>query len=101
MQDQSQVISMAQNDTVDRLGELGFEIINITKDVLVCKLDPVGTDSDDGRRLNLSINEQQCRALHRAGTIIFLKVEGIEGTTPWRINEKPHFLIELRRYAYR
>jgi hypothetical protein len=42
MQDQSQVLSMAQNDTVDRLGELGFEIINITNDVLVCKLDPVG-----------------------------------------------------------
>jgi hypothetical protein len=92
---------MAQNDTVGRLEELGFEIINITKDVLVCKLDPVGTDSDDGRRLNLSINEQQCRALHRAGTIVFLKVKGITGTTPRLINERPHFVIELRRYAYR
>ena len=92
---------MAQNDSVDRLQELGFEIISITKDVLVCKLDPIGPEPDDGRWIDLSINEKQCRALHRAGTIVFLKVEGITDATPRRIDEKPHLHIELRRYAYR
>ncbi|MGA6923595.1 MAG: hypothetical protein WBY22_11770 [Nitrososphaeraceae archaeon] len=92
---------MAQNDSVDRLQELGFEIISITKDVLVCKLDPKDPKSDNGRWIDLSINEERCRALHRAGTIVFLKVEGITDATPRRIDEKPHFHIELRRYAYR
>ena len=92
---------MAQNDPVGRLQELGFEIVNITEDVLVCKLDPIGPKPDDGRWVDLSINEEQCRALHRLGTIVFVKVEGITGTTPQRINEKPHLYIELRRYAYR
>ena len=91
---------MAQNDSVDRLQELGFEIISITKDVLVCKLDPKDPKSD-GRWIDLSINEERCRAPHRAGTIVFLKVEGIKDATPRRIDEKPHFHIELRRYAYR
>ena len=92
---------MAQNDSVDRLQELGFEIINITEDVLICKLYPTGPESDDGRWIDLSINEERCRALHRVGTIVFLKVEGITDATPRRIDEKPHFHIELRRYAYR
>ena len=76
---------MAQNDSVDRLQELGFEIISITKDVLVCKLDPKDPKSDNGRWIDLSINEERCRALHRAGTIVFLKVEGITDSTPRRI----------------
>ena len=46
---------------------MGFEIISITEDVLVCKLDPKGPEPDDGRWIDLSINEKQCRALHRAG----------------------------------
>ena len=92
---------MAQNDSVDRLQELGFEIISITKDVLVCKLDPKDPKSDNGGWIDLSINEERCRALHRVGTIVFLKVEGITDATPKRIDEKPHFHIELRRYAYR
>ncbi len=92
---------MAQNDPVGRLQELGFEIINITEDVLVCKLDPIGPNPDDVQWIDLSINEEQCRALHRLGTIVFVKAEGIAGTTPRRTDEKPHLRIELRRYAYR
>ena len=92
---------MTQNDPVERLRELGFEILNITQDVVVCRLEPIGPEPDDGRWLDLSINEERCRALHRVGTIVFVKVEGITGTTPRRIGEKPHFRIELRRYAYR
>ena len=95
------MLALAQNETVRRLEELGFEIISVTEDVLVCKLDPIGPEPDDGRWIDLSINEKQCRALHRAGTIVFLKVEGITDATPRRINERPHFHIELRRYAYR
>jgi hypothetical protein len=95
------VLALAQNETVRRLEELGFEIISVTEDVLVCKLDPIGPEPDDGRWIDLSINEKQCRALHRAGTIVFLKVEGITGSTPLKIDEKPHLHIELRRYAYR
>jgi hypothetical protein len=92
---------MAQNDSVRRLQELGFEIINITEDVLVCKLDPIGPEPVNGRWIDLSINEERCRALHRVGTIVFVKVEGITSTTPRRIDEKPHLRIELRRYAFR
>jgi hypothetical protein len=95
------VLALAQNETVRRLEELGFEIISVTEEVLVCKLDPIGPEPEDGRWIDLSINEKQCRALHRAGTIIFLKVEGITGTTPRKIDEKPHLHIELRRYGYR
>jgi len=92
---------MAQNDPVERLRELGFEILNITQDVVVCRLEPIGPDPDDGRWLDLSINEERCRALHRVGTIVFVKVEGITDTRPLRIGEKPHLRIELRRYAFR
>ena len=92
---------MAQNDSVDRLQELGFEIISITEDVLVCKLDPKDPKSDNGRWKGLSINEEQCRALHRAGMIVFLKVEGIADSTLQKIDKKPRFRVELRRYAYR
>jgi hypothetical protein len=95
------MLAMSQNDPVGRLQELGFEIINITEDVMVCKLDPIGPDPDEGRLIDLSINEEQCRALHRLGTIVFVKVEGIADMTPWRADEKPHLHIELRRYAYR
>jgi hypothetical protein len=91
------VLALAQNDTVRRLEELGFEIISITEDVLVCKLDPKGPESDDGRSTDLCINEEQCRALHRVGRIVFLKVEGIADSTLQKI----HLRIELRRYAYR
>jgi hypothetical protein len=49
---------MAQNDSVNRLQELGFEIISITKDVLVCKLDLKDPKSDNGRWIDLSINEE-------------------------------------------
>jgi hypothetical protein len=93
------VLAVAQNDHVRRLEELGFEIINITEDALACRLDPIGPEPYDGGRIDLSINEKQCRALHRVGTIVFVKVEGI--TIPQRIDEKPHLRIELRRYAYR
>ena len=88
---------MAQNDPVRRLEELGFEVISITEDVLVCKLDPKGPEPDDGRSTDLCINEEQCRALHRVGRIVFLKVEGIADSTLQKI----HLRIELRRYAYR
>jgi hypothetical protein len=91
------VLALAQNDTVRRLEELGFEIISITEDVLVCKLDPKGPEADDGRSTDLCINEEQCRALHRVGRIVFLKVEGIADSTLQKI----HLRIELRRYAYR
>jgi hypothetical protein len=92
---------LAQNDTIRRLEELGFEIISFTEDVLVCKLDPKVPQSDDGRSTDLSINEEQCRALHRVGRIVFLKVEGIADSTLQKINGKPHLRVELRRYAYR
>jgi hypothetical protein len=95
------VAAVAQNDPVGRLEELGFEIINITGDMLTCRLDPICPEPDDGGWIDLSINEEQCRALHRLGTIVFVKVEGIAGTIPRRIDEKPHLRIELRRYAYR
>ena len=72
---------MAQNDSLRRLEELGFEIISITEDVLVCKLGPKGHEPNDGRSTDLCINEEQCRALHCAGRIVFLKVEGIADTT--------------------
>lgn len=92
---------MAQNDTLRRLEELGFEIISITEDVLVCKLDPKGPEHNDGRPTDLCINEEQCRALHRVGRIVFLKVEGIADSTLQKIDEKPRLRVELRRYAYR
>ncbi len=92
------MLALAQNDTVRRLEELDFEIISITEDVLVCKLDPKGPEPDDGRSRELCINEEQCRALQRAGRIVFLKVEGIDLQ---KIDEKPHLRVELRRYAYR
>jgi hypothetical protein len=95
------VLALAQNDTVRRLEELGFEIISITEDVLVCKLDPKGPEPDDGRSTDLCINEERCRALHRVGRIVFLKVEGIADSTLQKIDEKPHLRVELRRYAYR
>jgi hypothetical protein len=95
------VLALAQNDTVRRLEELGFEIISITEDVLVCKLDPKGPEPDYGRSTDLCINEEQCRALHRVGRIVFLKVEGISDSTLQKINGKPHLRVELRRYAYR
>jgi hypothetical protein len=88
---------LTQNDAVRRLEELGFEIISITEDVLVCRLDPKGPEPDDGRSTDLCINEEQCRALHRVGRIVFLKVEGIADSTLQKI----HLRIELRRYAYR
>jgi hypothetical protein len=95
------VLALAQNDPVRRLEELGFEVISITEDVLVCKLDPKGPEPDDGRSTDLYINEEQCRALHRVGRIVFLKVEGIADSTLQKIDEKPHLRVELRRYAYR
>ena len=91
------MLALAQNDSLRRLEELGFEIISITEDVLVCKLDPKGPEPDDGRSTDLCINEEQCRALHRVGRIVFLKVEGIVDSTLQKI----HLRIELRRYAYR
>jgi hypothetical protein len=95
------VLALAQNDTVRRLEELGFEIISITEDVLVCKLDPKGPEPDDGRSADLCIDEEQCRALHRVGRIVFLKVEGIADSTLQKIDEKPRLRVELRRYTYR
>jgi hypothetical protein len=95
------VLALAQNDTVRRLEELGFEIISITEDVLVCKLDPKGPEPDDGRSTDLCIDEEQCRALHRVGRIVFLKVEGIADSTLQKIDEKPRLHVELRRYTYR
>jgi hypothetical protein len=92
---------LTQNDSVRRLEELGFEIISITEDVLICKLDQTGPEPDDDRSTDLCINEEQCRALHRVGRIVLLKVEGIADSTPRKIDEKPHLRIELRRYAYR
>lgn len=95
------MLALAQNDTLRRLEELGFEIISITEDVLVCKLDPKGPEHNDGRPTDLCINEEQCRALHRVGRIVFLKVEGIADSTLQKIDEKPRLRVELRRYAYR
>ena len=92
---------MAQHHSLIRLQELGFEIISITEDVLVCKLGPKGPEPNDGRSTDLCINEEQCRALHRAGRIVFLKVEGIANSTLQKIDEKPRLRVELRRYAYR
>jgi hypothetical protein len=92
---------LAQNDSLRRLEELGFEIISITEDELVCKLDPKGPEPNDGRSTDLCINGEQCRALHRAGRIVFLKVEGIADSTLQKIDEKPRLRVELRRYAYR
>ena len=68
---------MAQNDSVDRLQELGFEIISITRDVLVCKLDPKDPKSDNGRWIDLSIDEERCRALHRAVRLSFLRLKAL------------------------
>jgi hypothetical protein len=95
------VLGLAQNDSLRRLEELGFEIISITEDVLVCKLGPKGPEPNDGRSTDLCINEEQCRALHRAGRIVYLKVEGIPNSTLQKIDEKPRLRVELRRYAYR
>lgn len=52
------MLALAQNDTVRRLEELGFEIISITEDVLVYKLDPKGREPDDGRSTDLCISEE-------------------------------------------
>ena len=95
------MLTLAQNDSLRRLEELGFEIISITEDVLVCRLGPKGPEPNDGRSTDLCINEEQCRALHRAGRIVFLKVEGIANSTLQKIDEKPRLRVELRRYAYR
>lgn len=95
------MLALAQNDSLRRLEELGFEIISITEDVLVCKLGPKGPEPNDGRSTDLCINEEQCRALHRAGRIVYLKVEGIADSTLQKIDEKPRLRVELRRYAYR
>ena len=95
------MLALAQNDSLRRLEELGFEIISITEDELVCKLDPKGPEPNDGRSTDLCINGEQCRALHRAGRIVFLKVEGIADSTLQKIDEKPRLRVELRRYAYR
>ena len=95
------MLALAQNDTVRRLEELGFEIISITEDVLICRLDPKGPEPDDGRSTDLCIYEEQCRALHRVGRIVFLKVEGIADSTLQKIDEKPRLHVELRRYTYR
>jgi hypothetical protein len=89
---------MAQHDPVRRLVELDFEIINNTEDVVVCKLEPIGPEPDDRRWIDLGINEERCRALHRVGEIVFVKVEGITSTNPRR-NETPHLRIEVRRHA--
>jgi hypothetical protein len=95
------VLALAQNDSLRRLEELGFEIISITEDVLVCKLGPKGPEPNDGRSTDLCINEEQCRALHRAGRIVFLKVEGVANSKPQKIDEKPRLRVELRRYSFR
>ena len=95
------MLAFAQIDSLRRLEELGFEIISITEDVLVCRLGPKGPEPNDGRSTDLCINEEQCRALHRAGRIVFLKVEGIANSTLQKIDEKPRLRVELRRYAYR
>jgi hypothetical protein len=69
--------------------------------VLVCKLGPKGPEPNDGRSTDLCINEEQCRALHRAGRIVFLKVEGIANSTLQKIDERPRLRVELRRYSFR
>jgi hypothetical protein len=88
---------MAQNNPVRSLSELGFETINDTPDVLVCKIEPIGPEPDDGRWIDLSINEERCRALQRIAIIVGIKVDGIKRPTAGRTDEKPHSFIEVRK----
>jgi hypothetical protein len=87
---------MAQNNPVDHLRGLGFEILNDAPDVLVCKIEPIGPDPDDGRWLDLGINEERCRALQQIGIIVNVTVRGINGQAPRTTDEKPHLFIEVR-----
>jgi hypothetical protein len=91
------LITLTQNDYVSRLGHLAFTIINDTPDVLVCTLEPIGPEKDDGRWLDLSINEERCLLLQEIGTIVNVVVRGITGSRPRRIDEKPHLFIEVRK----
>jgi hypothetical protein len=88
---------MAQHDPVRRLVELGFEIINNTEDVVVCKLEPIGPEPDDGRWVDLGINEERCRALQQVGVIVNVTARGAAGSTSRSTDEKPHLFIEVRR----
>jgi hypothetical protein len=89
---------MAQNNDIERLRELGFEMLNLTQDVLVCKIEPIGPEPDDGRWLDLSINEERCRTLQRIGVIVNVTVRGISGPELRRNDVKPHLFIEVRRH---
>ena len=84
---------MAQNDYVTHLKQLGFTILNDAPDVLVCELEPMGPEPDDGRWLDLSINEERCLLLQQIGTIVNIAVRGISRHG----NEKPHMFIEVRK----
>jgi hypothetical protein len=92
---------MAENNPVTRLQKLGFEILNNTPDVAVCKIEPIGPEPDDGRWIDLGINEERCRALQQVGTIINVTARGINGPARRRTDEKPHLFIEVRKRTNR
>lgn len=49
---------MTQNGyIIHQLEQSGFVILNDAPRVLVCKLEPIGPEPDDGRWLDLSISE--------------------------------------------
>lgn len=85
---------MTQNGyIIHQLEQSGFVILNDAPRVLVCKLEPIGPEPDDGRWLDLSINEERCSLLQQIGTIVNVAVRGIGG----RKDEKPHLFIEVRK----
>ena len=87
---------MTQNGyIIHQLEQSGFVILNDAPRVLVCKLEPIGPELDDGRWLDLSINEERCSLLQQIGTIVNVAVMGIGG----RKDEKPHLFIEVRKRA--
>jgi hypothetical protein len=78
---------MTQENDIERLKGLGFEHINLTPDVLVTTLESMGPEPDDGRWLDLSLNEERCLALQRIGVIVNVTVRGITGPTLRRNDE--------------
>jgi hypothetical protein len=84
-------------DYIARLKSLSFTIVNDAPDVLVCTIEPIGPDPDDGRWLDLSLNEERCLALQEIGTIVNVAVRGITGQTVRRDDQKPQLFIEVRK----
>ena len=59
-------------------------------------MEPVGPEPDDGRWIDLGINEERCRALQQVGVIVNVTARGA-GSTSRPTDEKPHLFIEVRR----